>query len=400
MPSELAALWPLDPAVTFLNHGSFGATPIAVLDAQARWRERMEREPVAFFARDYEAALDAARGALGGFLGADPDDLAFLANATTGINTVVRSLDLDPGDEIVVLDHAYNAARNAIEAVAKTARARVVTARLPFPGATPAEALTAVLGAVSPRTRLVLLDHVTSPTALVLPVEPLVTALRERGVETLVDAAHAPGMLDVDLDRIGAAYTTGNLHKWLFAPKGSAFLHVRRDVQDRVRPLVISHGANSPRTDRSRFRLEHDWIGTLDPTAWLAVPDAIAFGATLLPGGWPELRDRQRAVTRDGRALVCEATGVEIPCPDEMLGAMAAVPLPVAAGEAVPGDLYADRVHRALMADGIQVAIGPWPPHPAGGAWRRVVRFSCPPYVALDDIRRLSASLASVVATA
>jgi isopenicillin-N epimerase len=400
MASELAALWPLDPAVTFLNHGSFGATPTAVLAAQDRWRRQMEREPVAFFARDYEPALDGARAALGAFVGADPDDLAFVANATAGINIVARSLDLDAGDEIVVLDHAYNAARNALEAAAEASGARVVTASLPFPGTTPDLAMTAVLGAIGPRTRLVLLDHVTSPTALVLPVGDIVAALRERGVETLVDAAHAPGMLELDLDATGAAYTTGNLHKWTFAPKGSAFLHVRRDLQDHVRPIVISHGANSSRTDRSPFRLEHDWIGTLDPTPWLAVPAAIDFGARLVPGGWPSLRARQRNVALEGRAVVCQTIRVAPPCADDMIGAMAAVPLPTPRDEVPAPDLYADRVHRALVADGIQVAIGPWPMAPDGRSWQRVVRFSCPPYIGLEDIRRLATSLASVLAPA
>ncbi len=401
MPSELAHHWMLDPSVTFLNHGSFGATPGPVLAAQDRWRARMEREPVAFLARDLEPALDAVREALGAFVGADPDDLALVPNATAAINTVARSVRLEPGDEVVVLDHAYTAARNALEAAARAAGARTAVAEIPFPGTRPDDVVRAVLDATTARTRLVLLDHVTSTTALVLPVRELVAALVDRGIDALVDGAHAPGMVDLDLDALGAAYTAANCHKWMCAPKGSAFLHVRRDRQDRVRPLSISHGATSPRTDRSRFRLEHDWTGTYDPTPWLAIPDAIAFGDGLVPGGWPALRDRGHAIALAGRDRLCEALGEPVPAPDEMIGTMAAVPLPWASpGERPPSTTYADPVHAALVSSSIQVAIGTWPIDTSVRAWRRLVRFSVAPYVDLDDLQRLAAELTAILAPA
>jgi isopenicillin-N epimerase len=400
MPSELAVHWNLDPGVTFLNHGSFGATPRAVLEAQDAWRARMEREPVAFFARDLEPALDEARAALGAFVGADPDDLVFVTNATTGINIVARSLRLSPGDEIVLLDHAYPAARNALRAVADEAGARLVTASIPFPGASPGAARDAVLAAVGPRTRLVMIDHVTSPTALVLPVAEIVAALAERGVETLVDAAHSPGMLDVDLDAIGAAYATGNCHKWMCAPKGSAFLHVRRDLQERVRPIVISHGATSPRTDRSRFRLEHDWTGTLDPTPWLSVPAAIDFGAGLVPGGWPALRERGHRLAVAARDRLSGALGQPSPPPEAMIGAMVSVALPPTT-EPRPASTYADRLHAALLEAGIQVAVSPWPQQPGDTQpWRRLVRVSCAPYVGIEDIEALAVALQTALVAA
>jgi isopenicillin-N epimerase len=399
MPSEFAVHWTLDPAVTFLNHGSFGATPRAVLEAQDAWRARMEREPVAFFARDLELALDDARAALGGFLGADPDDLAFVTNATTGINIVARSLRLDADDEIVLLDHAYPAARNTLQATADAAGARLVSARVPFPGITPEAARDAVLAAVGPRTRLVMLDHVTSPTALVLPVAEIVAALDERGIETLVDGAHAPGMVDLDLAAIGADYTVGNCHKWMCAPKGSAFLHVRRDRQERVRPIVISHGATSTRTDRSPFRLEHDWTGTLDPTPWLGVPAAIDFGERLVPGGWPALRERGRRLALDTRDLLAEALDEPTPAPDAMVGAMISLPLPPTT-EPRPESTYSDPVHAALLQAGIQVAVSAWPQQPDGRPWQRLVRISCAPYVGLDDIAALAAALPAAMVAA
>ena len=402
MPSELARHWTLDPTTVFLNHGSFGATPRPVLEAQAAWRARMEREPVAFFARDLEPAKDEARAALGSFLGADPEDLALMPNATAAINTVARSLDLHPGDEIVILDHAYNAARNAVAEVASSAGARLVVARLPFPGPTPETARDTFLGSVTARTRLVMVDHVTSATALVLPVAEIVAALAERGIPTLVDGAHAPGMLDLDLEAIGAAYYAGNCHKWLCAPKGSGFLHVRADLRDRVRPLVISHGANSPRTDRSRFRLEHDWTGTSDPTALLSIPAAIAFGASLLPGGWDELRSRDRDLALMARDALCAALQVDPPAPDPMIGSMVAVPLPVAEieGSEPPADQYDDPVHAELQRHGIQAAISPWPRSPDGNPWRRLVRVSVAPYVSIEDVQLLARVLRDVVAVA
>jgi isopenicillin-N epimerase len=399
MPSELAVHWTLDPGVTFLNHGSFGATPRAVLAAQDEWRARMEREPVAFFARDLEPALDEARAALGAFLGADPDDVAFVTNATTGINIVARSLRLEPGDEIVLIDHAYPAARNALQAVADEAGAHLITVSIPFPGSTPDGAREAVLAAVSSRTRIVMLDHITSPTALVLPLAEIVAALAERGIETLVDAAHAPGMVEIDLDAVGAAYTSGNCHKWMCAPKGSAFLHVRRDLQERVRPIVISHGATSPRTDRSRFRIEHDWTGTLDPTPWLSVPAAIAFGEGLVPGGWPAVRDRGHRLALAARDRLAMTVGQPAPAPDAMIGAMVSVPLPRTSGPR-PQSTYADPVHGALLDAGIQVAVSSWPLEPDGGPWRPLVRVSCAPYVGIDDIEALAAALPSAVVAA
>ncbi len=400
MPSELAAHWILDPGVVFLNHGSFGATPLPVLEAQDAWRARMEREPVAFFTRDLEPALDAARAALAAFVGADPEDLAFVANATTGINIVAASLRLEAGDEIVVTDHAYPAARNALATVAERAGARLVAAAIPYPGTTPRSAAEAVLGAVGERTRIVLIDHVTSATALVLPVAEIVEALAVRGIDTLVDAAHSPGMVELDLDAIGAAYTTGNCHKWLCAPKGSGFLHVRRDRQDRVRPVVISHGATSVRTDRSRFRLEHDWTGTLDPTPWLAVPAAIDFGEELVPGGWPALRERDRLLAVDARDLLCDVLGERLPAPDDMLGAMASVPMR-ATDERPTSEADDDPVGASMLASGVRVAIGRWPQRPVKGEpWRRLVRVSCAPYVDRGDLDAMASALAAAVEAA
>ncbi len=326
--SEHARHWSLDPEMAFLNHGAFGACPTAVLKAQQAWRKRLERNPVAFMTRDLEPALDRVRAHLATFVGAVPDDLALVPNATSGVNTVLRSIRFDPGDELLTTDHTYNAAANALRYAAARNGAKVTVAPVPFPLSNPGEVVDAVIARVTARTRIALVDHVTSPTGLVFPVEELVAALAEHGVDTLVDGAHAVGMLPLELDRLEAAYYTGNCHKWLCAPKGAAFLHVRHDRQSGVRPLTISHGANSPRTDRSRFRLEFDWMGTRDPTPWLCIPSAIDFLRGLETDGWPGLRRRNRALVLDARAAICESLAVEEPCPPSMIGSLASVPLP------------------------------------------------------------------------
>ncbi len=378
--------WMLDPAVTYLNHGSFGACPKPVLEVQSELRARLEREPVQFFEHSLEKLLDAARASLAAIVGCAADDLAFVTNATQGVNTVLRSLSFKPGDEILVTDQGYNACRNAAELCARETQARVVVASVPFPLSGADAIVGAILERVTPRTRLALLDHVTSPTGLVFPIARLVRELRERGVETLVDGAHAPGMLPLDLTSLGAAYYTANCHKWLCAPKGAAFLWVRNDLQARIRPLVISHGANSPRVDRSLFRLEFDWTGTDDPTAYLCVPAAVSFLEKLLPAGLPALMVRNRALALAARELLCRELSVPVPSPADTIGSLAAVPLPDGpggrAGKRDPQELELfDRFH-------IEVPIMPWPAPP-----KRLIRVSAQAYNGIDDYQRLASAL-------
>ncbi len=382
--------WTLDPSVTFLNHGSFGACPTVVLEAQSELRARMEREPVRFFIRDLEALADAAYAEVAAFLGADPADLAFVTNATQGVNTVLRSLDLAPGDELLTHDQAYNACKNALDYVAERSGARVVVAKIPFPIDHADTVINSVLECVTSRTRLCMIDQIVSPTALVFPVDRLVRALAERSVDTLVDAAHAPGMVPLALDRTAAAYTTGNFHKWTCAPKGAAFLHVRRDKQAMVRPLSISHGANATRRDRSRFRVEADWTGTQDPTAALCVPVALRFLAGLLPGGLPALMEHNRAEALRGQRRIAEVLGVQPPCPADMVGAMASFPIPDPAPTSPPPPI--DPLQDALFHRfGVEIPVFPWP-----GPGQKVLRFSTPIYIGPDEIDRLATALATL----
>jgi isopenicillin-N epimerase len=386
--ADLAGLWPLDPAITFLNHGSYGACPKAVLEHQAALRAELEAEPVLFLGRSLDARLDVARARLAAFVGADPDDLAFVTNATGGVNAVLRSLAFSPGDELLTTDHCYAACKNTLDYVAGRLGAKVNVAVVPFPLSSPDEVVAAVLAKATPKTKLALLDHITSPTALVLPIAKLVSELAARGIDTVVDGAHGPGMVPLDLTALGAAYYTGNCHKWLCTPKGSAFLWVRRDRQVAVHPLTISHGHTGEREGRTRFRLEFDWMGTSDPTAWLTVPMAIDYLGSLVPGGWPALMARNRALALESRGLLCAAAGTPPPCPEEMVGSIASVRLPDSP-LTKPVWRQPDPLQPRLFGEwGIEVPIMRWP-----GAPKRLVRISAQLYNSRDQYVKLAAAL-------
>jgi isopenicillin-N epimerase len=345
---NLASHWCLDPSVVYLNHGSFGACPFAVLDAQAALRIEMEREPVDFLVARLPGRLNAARETLAAFLGAHPEDLVFVTNATAGVNAVLRSLALEVGDELVLTNLTYAACRKTADYVALQTGARVVVAQMPFPCRDEQELIAPILGSVTPRTRLVLLDHVTSPTALIFPVARLVRELEARGVDTLVDGAHAPGMVPLGLTELGAAYYTGNAHKWLCAPKGAAFLHVRRDRQENLHPGAISHGYPAG------FRAEFDWTGTFDPTPWLCIPESLRLMGALLPGGWPQVMSANRSLVLQARALFLESTGSDAPCPESMIGSMASLPLPQASPGSPAGRLDYKGLHDWFRARGVE----------------------------------------------
>ena len=327
-PSPLRRYWHLTRGIVFLNHGSFGACPKPILNLQAELRRKMEAEPVQFLWRRYEERLEPARAALARFVGARARDLVFVTNATAGVNAVVRSLELERGEELLTTNCDYNACRNVVVEAARRAGAKVVVAEVPFPLHDADEVVAAVLRAVTRRTRLAMIDHITSDTALVIPIVRIIRELEARGVDTLVDGAHAPGMLPLRIDRLNPAYYTGNLHKWVCAPKGAAFLWVREDKQETVQPAVISHGNNRPRPGYSAFQDRFDWCGTFDPSAWFCVGAAIDWLGQRVPGGWTALRARNHALVVRARRLLCERLGIEPPCPESLLGAMATIPLP------------------------------------------------------------------------
>lgn len=362
----------LDPDFLTVNHGSYGAAPRVVLDAQAEWRRRLETQPTWFMQRILPEALRRAAAALGEFVGARGEDIAFVDNATTGCNAVLLSLDFAAGDEILMLNHGYGAVRNTVRHVAARTGAVLVEAALPFPDPDEQGIVAAVGARVGPRTRLVILDHITSPSALILPLEKLIAHCREAGVKVLVDGAHGPGQVPLDLDGLGADWYVGNCHKWLMAPKGCAFLWTRPDRQRDLHPVVISHGYGKG------YLAEFDWTGTRDPSPCLAVDAAIAFHRAL---GGPKLMDRNNRLAHDGARLLVDRLGTRCGAGPAFHGSMQIVQLPLDG----PGTPERALALRARLLDEFRCDA---PLHClAGNVW---LRLSAQAYNTIDDYERLA----------
>jgi len=333
MSANLRDQFLLDHEVVFLNHGSFGACPRPVFDAYQGWQLKLERQPVAFLdpVRGYAGFLRHARETLATEVGADPADLVGVMNATVGLNIVAQSLPLADGDEILTTDHEYAALEKTWAFVARRTGARIVTAPVTLPLTDAATFTDALRAAITPRTRVLFLSHITSATALRFPIEAIVAEARARGIWTVIDGAHVPGHIPLDLTALDADFYAGNCHKWLMAPKGSAFLHVRRDLQHLINPLVISHGWTPDNAEPGPFgntafidRLEMQ--GTRDPAAFLAVPDAIAFRAA---HDWPRLMRAARDLATETEARMSALTGLApFSSPEFRAPQMAALRLP------------------------------------------------------------------------
>ena len=329
MHNSFKDLFLLDPEIIFLNHGSFGACPKPVFEVYQAWQRRLEHQPVKFLGRELRQLDCEARGVLAAYLHTRAENLAFVPNATHGVNTIARSLNLQPGDEILTTDHEYGACDNTWEFSCRKTGASLVHQHIPLPARSREEMVEQFWQGVTPRTRLIYLSHITSPTALRLPVETICARARQAGIPTLVDGAHAPGQIPLDLEVVGADWYTGNCHKWMLAPKGAGFLYARPEVQALVEPLVVSWGyhATPETTSGSTFLDYLGWTGTHDPSAYLTVPAAIQFMAE---HDWESVGRNCHTLLRQALAEICELVGIEpsYALDTDLYAQMAIVPLP------------------------------------------------------------------------
>jgi isopenicillin-N epimerase len=365
----------MDPGLAYLNHGAFGATPAAVLAQQQEWRTAMERNPVAFLVRQLPVLLAAVRSEVAAFLGADEEGVVFVDNATAGMQTVIAQASLAPGDEVLATNHCYPAVLAQLRRAAASTGASLRIAPVPLPAGCRADVADAVLAGLSPRTRLLVVDHVASCSGLVFPLEQIVAECRRLGIPVLVDGAHAAGMLPVDIRTLGADYWVGNLHKWVCAPKASAVLHAAPARRDTLRPLVASHGV------ADGYWPAFDWTGTRDPSALLAVPAALAF---FDQPGWPAVRQHNNELARQGAELVAGRIGTSPPSADGLAAAMRLVPLPEPLAESDARALE----HWLLEEHGVVV------PVTEHGGWRWL-RLSAQLYNTMTDYERLADALAT-----
>ncbi|HHY56925.1 MAG TPA: aminotransferase class V-fold PLP-dependent enzyme [Chloroflexi bacterium] len=376
----------LDPDVVYLNHGSFGATPRPVFAVYQEWQRRLERQPVRFFQEEAAPALRAARTTLAAYVGARPEDLVFVHNATFGVNVVARALDLQPGDEVLTTTHEYGACSNAWETVCAARGARYVRQPFAWPVQDETQLVEEIWQGVNPRTKVLYFSHITSPTALTLPVAALCRRARAAGILTVIDGAHAPGQIDIDLAALGADIYTGNLHKWLCAPKGAGFLWVRPELQPQITPLVVSWGYGPERAhfEENDFVSAHQWQGTDDISAYLSVPAAIEFQAE---HHWSAVRQQCHALLSETLARLTAITGEASPYPSSaphLFQQMAVAPLPAQTdAPALKQQLY--HAHR------IEIPCFAWQGQP-------LLRISVQGYNTAHDLAHLVAAVESEMA--
>ena len=372
--ADLKSEWLLDPKITFLNHGSFGCVPKCVFVEQTHWRLRIEADPIEMLGRRRDELLAVSKRAVGTWLCMQPEDFGLVSNATEGINAIIRSMKLGAGDELLTTTHVYHAVRQAMKFIAGQSGSAYREIEIPLPIVSPDAVVDQIVSTLSPRTRLLVVDHVTSPTAVVFPVARIIAECASRGVDVLIDGAHAPGMVPLKVAELGAAYYAGNLHKWACAPKGSAFLWVRPDKQPDIHPLIISHYFGEG------FNREFSWQGTRDMSNWLSIGHALAFMSEL---GWDRVMTHNHAMAAWVQRLLCESWNVApiSPADGSMLGSMATVPLPPPLDRLSQQEVFVlqQRLHDEFK---LEVPIVCW-----GG--RIFVRPCCQVNNSADEYRRL-----------
>jgi isopenicillin-N epimerase len=344
-------LFLLDPGVTYLNHGSFGACPKPVFDEYQRLQLELEQQPVDFLGRRATTLLANARAVLADYLGCDSDEVVYFPNPTTALNVIARSLDLTPGDEILSSDHEYGAMDRTWRYICNRRGAGYVQVPIPLPLSDTQNVVERLWGGVTKRTRAIFLSHITSPTAIRFPVEAICRRARADGILTIIDGAHAPGQVNLDLGQLGADFYAGACHKWLCSPKGASFLYARHEQQDLLEPLIVSWGWEAEESGASQFVDHHEWQGTRDLAAFLAVPAAIEFQQK---HDWSTVRQRCHELARSLRGQLLELLDTPALTPDDpaWYAQMFAVQLPAI-------DPY--ELQKRLLADyGIEVVAHQW----------------------------------------
>ncbi len=382
------ARFPVQHGLIQLNNGSYGCCPEVVGDAQTELRRRLEADPVRFFKSDLEFYSDDTRQAIAKFVNVQPTDLVLVSNGTFAVATVLNNLDLEPGDEILVTDHEYAATMNELGKICRATGAKVIIAKIPFPNVTPDMVIDSVVSEMTTRTKLVMVSHIASGSALILPVKEIVSAANDRGILSFIDGAHTPGQIDLDIGDINPTWYAASCHKWLATPKGTGFIYTSPTQQDGFKPMVLSCREHEKRADRKAYLCDFDYVGTNDYTGNLVIPVAIGHMGAQLPGGWDELRQRNHDLVIHGAKLICDAIGIEQIVPESMIGTMVGIPLP---GKCEPGSLMGEALwDRLYLNHGIQVPIWDLP-----GVHDRVMRISAQLYNAVEDFERLASAMRS-----
>jgi len=380
------ARFPIQEGLTMLNNGSYGLTPGVVGDAQRELQRRLESDPVRFFKSDLEFYADDARRAIAGFVGVRAQDLALVPNGSFAVATVLNNLDLAPGDEILLTDHEYMATMNELGKICQRSGAKIIIAKVPFPAATPEAVVDSIVSAMSKRTKIIMISHITSATALIMPIKEIIAASKERGIETFIDGAHTPGQIDLDIGDLDPTWYAASCHKWLATPKGTGFIYTSPIRQRGFKPMVLSCREHEQRTDRSEYLCDFDYTGTNDYTGNLVIPVSIAHMGAQLPGGWDELRQRNHDLVMHGAKLICDAIGIEQQVPESMIGSMISIPLP---GVCEPGALMGEALwDRLYLNHHIQVPV--WD---LAGVHPRMMRVSGQLYNTIEDFERLARAL-------
>jgi isopenicillin-N epimerase len=382
--------WQLDESLTYLNHAQYGATPARVMRAQAQIRERMERDPTRFLKVDLEPMMDGVREKLGPFLGCSPADLGMMRNATYALCTILRNTPFKAGDEILITDQEYPSLQNELDRLQATQGVKIVKAVIPFPIASAHVVLERLMALLTPKTRMVMVSHITSASAMIYPVASIVREMNERGIDTVIDGAHSPGQIHVDLSAMRPTYFVGSGHKWLSGPKGIGFFYVRPDKQHLFRPLALSGRAHKVRPNRALFLRDYDYQGTDDYSAILTLPTAIETMGSLLPGGWNALMRHNHELALAGREIVCNALGIEPPSPTSMIGGMVTLPLPEAPPHLRNRPTCYDDALQDVLLERHRIVTPIWR---LNGSDQRVVRFSAQLYNTLEQYELLGKAL-------